>query len=523
MPRIQLSKDIECKSILGSKMGTDNNVKSLTDLLENPFWAEWSDDEGIGSDVSLDHSDLSSSDGASNVHESPDNEKKLLKPPKRNISVKKIVKILRRSVGSNDTHLSENGAATVSEFQHQKVFGVDLTEHLEQTSMVVPQILEFCCEVIEQNGVTDGVYRLSGQSSHIVTLKREFEGGKVPDKTYKNDVHAVASLLKLYFRSLPEPLLTFELYPEFLQAAQLSLRYQLSSLRKLVYKLPTTHLNTLSHLMKHLQKLTQFHQLTGMTSRNLAIVWAPNLLRPSSQDCLRDCGVQALVIEALIVYYEEIFETDSDYVDPTRREFTKEVSIDQAVARAESFKPRVERRMMRSISCISNTRDLERRPVFQGRGVQLRRDRSLTFDASRNQTSAIERPKLQTNPRSKITKEFEPTDATVESSETSVDSHRMNFEDDFESLEHKNQKIRSSRSRLKERLNWFSSRSRQRLSSFGSSDNLRHMRDGLMRSRDKLSCALSPVRGRMGSYHLADVGNDNCNDGTISVRAGKWQ
>ena len=137
--------------------------------------------------------------------------------------------------------------------------------------------------------------------------------------------------------------------------------------------------------MKHLQKLSQFHKVTGMTSRNLAIVWAPNLLRPSSQDCLRDCGVQALVIEALIVYYEDIFETDSDYTHEPRREFTKEVSIDQAVARAESFKPKVERRMMRSISCISNVRDLERRPVFQGRGVHLRRDRSLTFDAARNQ------------------------------------------------------------------------------------------------------------------------------------------
>ena len=137
--------------------------------------------------------------------------------------------------------------------------------------------------------------------------------------------------------------------------------------------------------MKHLLKLSQFHKLTGMTSRNLAIVWAPNLLRPSSQDCLRDCGVQALVIEALIVYYEEIFETDSEGVDETRKEFTKEVSIDQAVARAESFKPVVERRMMRSVSCISNVRDLDRRPVFQGRGVHLRRDRSLTHDAARNQ------------------------------------------------------------------------------------------------------------------------------------------
>ena len=179
-------------------MGTDNSVKSLTDLLESSFWTEWSDDEGIGSDVSLDHSDQSSSDGASNAQESPDNDKKFVKTPRRNISVKKIVKILRRSVGTNETHLSDIGP-TVSEFQHQKVFGVDLTEHLEQTSTVVPKILEFCCEVIEQNGVTDGVYRLSGQSSHIVTLKREFEGGKVPDKDHKNDVHAVASLLKVMY------------------------------------------------------------------------------------------------------------------------------------------------------------------------------------------------------------------------------------------------------------------------------------------------------------------------------------
>ena len=98
---------------------------------------------------------------------------------------------------------------------------------------------------------------------------------------------------------------------------------------------------------------------------------------------------------------------------------------------------------------------------------------------------------------------------------------RENYEEDTESLEHRTQRIRSSRSRLKERLNWFSSRSRQRLSSFGSSDNLRSMRDGLMRSRDKLSCALSPVRGRMGSYHLSEGGREG--EGNISVRAGHWQ
>ena len=165
------------------------------------------------------------------------------------------------------------------------------------------------------------------------------------------------------------------------------MRYQVSSLRKLVGRLPTPHQNTLSHLMKHLQKLATYHEVTGMTSRNLAIVWAPNLLRPNSEDCLRDCGLQALVVEALIVYCQEIFSPDGgDSVCVTRRNFTKEVSIDQAVERAESFKPRpVERRMVRSISCVSNMRletERGRAGVFQGRGVMLRRDRSLTSDTS---------------------------------------------------------------------------------------------------------------------------------------------
>ena len=56
--------------------------------------------------------------------------------------------------------------------------------------------------------MTDGVYRLSGQSSHIVTLKREFEGGKVPDTATTNtktDVHAVASLLKVSkYHNMPQ-------------------------------------------------------------------------------------------------------------------------------------------------------------------------------------------------------------------------------------------------------------------------------------------------------------------------------
>ena len=147
-----------------------------------------------------------------------------------------------------------------------------------------------------------------------------------------------------------------------------------------------------------------------MTSRNLAIVWAPNLLRApdsASQDCLRDIGVQALVIETLILHYRTIFDPSTDnglYTGEENdqekeeeaqerevggREFTQEVSIDQAVARAEQKEEeenRPRRPMVRSISC---TRGLPggfgAGGAFQRRGVTLRRDRSLQQDDLRGE------------------------------------------------------------------------------------------------------------------------------------------
>lgn len=57
---------------------------------------------------------------------------------------------------------------------------------------------------------------------------------------------------------------------------------------------------TLKYLMTHLNKIAQHSERTGMTDRNLAIVWAPNLLRSPALEAggvaaLRGVGVQAVV------------------------------------------------------------------------------------------------------------------------------------------------------------------------------------------------------------------------------------
>ncbi|NWZ30579.1 RHG30 protein, partial [Asarcornis scutulata] len=82
----------------------------------------------------------------------------------------------------------------------------------------VPQVLRSCTEFVEQHGVVDGIYRLSGVSSNIQRLRQEFDSERCPDlqrDVYLQDIHCVSSLCKAYFRELPNPLLTYQLYDKF--------------------------------------------------------------------------------------------------------------------------------------------------------------------------------------------------------------------------------------------------------------------------------------------------------------------
>lgn len=72
------------------------------------------------------------------------------------------------------------------------------------------------------------------------------------------------------------------------------------------------HYRTLKYLMRHLARVAERGHMTGMTPRNVAIVWAPNLLRCKELEvggvaALQGVGVQAVVTEFLVCYADLIF------------------------------------------------------------------------------------------------------------------------------------------------------------------------------------------------------------------------
>ena len=63
------------------------------------------------------------------------------------------------------------------------------------------------------------------------------------DEAILQDIHSVASLLKMYFRELPNPLCTYQLYQQFVSAVQNTEGndMRLLRMRDVVQKLPPPH------------------------------------------------------------------------------------------------------------------------------------------------------------------------------------------------------------------------------------------------------------------------------------------
>uniref|UniRef100_A0A8C8JEF3 Rho GTPase-activating protein 32-like n=1 Tax=Oncorhynchus tshawytscha TaxID=74940 RepID=A0A8C8JEF3_ONCTS len=201
----------------------------------------------------------------------------------------------------------------------ERVFGCDLGEHLLNSGHDVPQVIKCCTEFIERHGVVDGMYRLSGISSNIQKLRHEFDSEQIPDLSrdvFKQDIHSVGSLCKLYFRELPNPLLTYQLYERFSEAVSAATdEEKLVKIHNVIQQLPPPHYRTLEFLMRHLSQLATFSPITNMHTKNLAIVWAPNLLRSkqiesacfSGTAAFMEVRIQSVVVEFILNNTEALF------------------------------------------------------------------------------------------------------------------------------------------------------------------------------------------------------------------------
>ncbi|KAJ0180022.1 hypothetical protein K1T71_004613 [Dendrolimus kikuchii] len=137
-------------------------------------------------------------------------------------------------------------------------------------------------QVLALNGrETEGIFRVSADVDEVNALKAKIDNWELPDASTLTDAHAPASLLKLWYRELYEPLI-----PDALYGACVAAGTDFAACTRALHRLPPLNRLVLTYLISFLQKFTapEVVSQTKMDSANLAMVFAPNCLRCTSQD-----------------------------------------------------------------------------------------------------------------------------------------------------------------------------------------------------------------------------------------------
>ncbi|XP_008593227.1 PREDICTED: beta-chimaerin [Galeopterus variegatus] len=243
----------------------------------------------------------------------------------------------------------------------KKVYCCDLTTLVKAHNTQRPMVVDICIREIEARGLkSEGLYRVSGFTEHIEDVKMAFdrdgEKADISANIYP-DINIITGALKLYFRDLPIPVITYDTYSKFIEAANLIL-WELEimsncfpvwphsshspvqdndngrTLPKLMaahsasnfFPLPADKEPALSFLLSSIKTrgkqqegkkdfcvrpmVTMNEKDNFMNAENLGIVFGPTLMRPpedSTLTTLHDMRYQKLIVQILIENEDVLF------------------------------------------------------------------------------------------------------------------------------------------------------------------------------------------------------------------------
>lgn len=219
----------------------------------------------------------------------------------------------RTSSDGQDSLLgSEGGNSVPTNHYHgpvRQAFGASLAEAVKynppaDVNVPLPAVVYRCIQYLDSKNAIfeEGIFRLSGSNLVIKQLRERFnnEGdiNLLADGQYY-DIHAIASLLKMYLRELPSTILTNELRSEFIAVTEMTNhKEKMAALAELVERLPQANAALLKYLISFLIKIIDHSDVNKMTVRNVGIVFSPTL------------NIPAPIFAMFLQNYEAIFGID---------------------------------------------------------------------------------------------------------------------------------------------------------------------------------------------------------------------
>uniref|UniRef100_A0A8C2WWY5 Rho GTPase-activating protein 17 n=1 Tax=Cyclopterus lumpus TaxID=8103 RepID=A0A8C2WWY5_CYCLU len=199
-------------------------------------------------------------------------------------------------------------------------FGTGLEEHLKRSGREIALPMEACVMMLLETGMKEeGLLRIAAGASKLKKLKAALDCSTSQLEEFYSDPHAVAGALKSYLRELPEPLMTYQLYDDWIQASSVSdPDKRLQALWVVCDKLPKNNKTNLRYLVKFLAKLAQDSEVNKMTPSNIAIVLGPNLMWAKTEGSLAEMAAATSVhvvaiVEPIIQHADWFFPEDVEF------------------------------------------------------------------------------------------------------------------------------------------------------------------------------------------------------------------
>ncbi|XP_061072906.1 rho GTPase-activating protein 42-like isoform X2 [Conger conger] len=176
-----------------------------------------------------------------------------------------------------------------------------------------------CIDLVENRGInTMGLYRIGGVNSKVQKLMTAVFAKSSPDMDLDSEIwdnKTITSGLKNYLRCLSEPLMTYRLHKDFIDAVKSDDQNQrVCSVHALVHRLPEKNREMLEILIRHLVRVSTHSQSNMMSVANLGVIFGPTLMRSQEETvaAMMNIKFQNVVVEIMMENFEKIFQQAPD-------------------------------------------------------------------------------------------------------------------------------------------------------------------------------------------------------------------
>jgi len=204
------------------------------------------------------------------------------------------------------------------EIKYTPTFGISLDALAVRDNKYIPTILEYLVTLLEEKGAIkeEGIFRISGVKYEIEKLKESIEDDPnvnlrvLPES---QDINNIADLLKLWLRSLPQPLFPISIYNDIIDVTSLmSIEDKIIAIQSTINNVSVVHKNCIVYLMGFLNKISLNVSVNKMGPVNLATVIGPNIIfvediDVKKGDYFQQAAMQNATISFIIQEFPKIF------------------------------------------------------------------------------------------------------------------------------------------------------------------------------------------------------------------------